>query len=273
VNVPPHQRRAISIGGHLLRPRQLLVATGLVLAVGLVPGAEEGAIEPPEIEGLVEVNELIATGDLEGAESLARELLARTETAHGPDSAEVAAVLDVISKVFWNQVDIFRNEPREFAERALAIKEQIYGPDHLEVATSLMYLAVILGNQGDWEGGQALAERALAIRQHLLGPDHRLVGNTLRSLGIGLSAVDPPAAQEALERAAAIHTKTDGPESELVGGDRWMLAFLLETTGDYAAARAPYETALGIYGRVMGEEDPFQGPGHAVTVRRRFVFF
>jgi len=131
--------------GILTGARALLIALAVAATVAGTEGADitlgKGVGEGPSLE---DARRLMKEGRLAEATDLARRVLPAIEAEHGPDSIEVARVLDVLVGSVWRQYGAIEQEILGLARRAVAIKEKVQGPDHPGLASTLTDLASLL---------------------------------------------------------------------------------------------------------------------------------
>src|SRR5262245_13671795 len=82
-----------------------------------------------------DVLKLYREGKVDAAIPLAKRALAVREKALGAEHAEVAALLNILAKLYQAKGDYARAEPAY--QRALGIREKALGPEHPDVASSL----------------------------------------------------------------------------------------------------------------------------------------
>jgi tetratricopeptide (TPR) repeat protein len=208
-------------------------------------------------EGVGEVELLIDNENYAEAEAKLRPMLAEAERTHGPRSAAVAQLLDLLVKVLRLDGWALEPETRELAERAVNIRKELVGPSDPSVATGLENLALILYELGDYAGARPLFERLLEIRERTLGPDHTEVASTLNNLGILLrESGELQEAQLMHEKALAIYEAKRGPDDLDVARVLSNLGNVQSDRGDYAGARISYERALAIEEKALGSTSP-----------------
>jgi CHAT domain-containing protein/Tfp pilus assembly protein PilF len=236
----------------------------LILAGAPGPGeirAEETADAPPPGPDNVTADllQLIREGQYSEAVDRGNEYLAKAEEKYGPDSVEVAAVLDYLVQALWRGG---RMDPEVFAlaERALAIRERELGPDDLETSASVSTLASLNWMVGNYTDAGKLYRRALGIMEARQGPDHPDVAAALNNLALTHYALrEFAAARENLERALAIRAKEYGPEHPMLASTLMNLGVLLRDRGSYDDARGYFFRALKIIEKEYGPEHPDVG--------------
>jgi len=215
---------------------------------------------PTHSPSLDSIQNLLLGGQSAAAEREARTLLATVVRERGPDTLEVAKILDLLSEAL---------RPRPPAElpgliddvaRVVKIRETIQGPDHLDVAKSLTNIAILRTLANDPARAKPLIERALAIRQSALGPNNLLVATTLHNVAAVLMTLhDDAGARVQLERALGIVEKNYGPNDPRVANELYNFANFLRETNDFAGARSHYERALAIQESIYPPNHPAIG--------------
>ena len=145
----------------------------------------------------------------------------------------------------------------EELDRAVEIQTKIGGPNHPYVAGFLTELAAVYRDQGLPERALPLLERALALRERHLGSAHRDVARTLADTASTLVALGRTrSAGELVRRAEAIWLGLDAPDAPDHASVLVLAAQIDERLGHHAAAKAHFERALSVRGRVDGASHP-----------------
>jgi CHAT domain-containing protein len=136
-----------------VRPIATHLGTWIPIYLVCGPLIAHGQIDcPADVDRSAEVTHLMAEAQALGergchaaARDLSEQLLGRAEQDHGPESHEVAAVLDVLAESqFWLGE---RNEQAiERARRAVRLRERL-PPNHVALARSYLNLGALLGSQ------------------------------------------------------------------------------------------------------------------------------
>ena len=119
---------------------------------------------------------------------------------------------------------IYREQAREYDEKALAIREKTMPSDHPALAQNFSNLGTDLYRLGRVDEALALHQRALAIYEKKLDPSHDDIALTLTALGDDLLAQGK--AEEALrllERALQLREGAEIAAADLAQ-TRWSLA-------------------------------------------------
>jgi tetratricopeptide (TPR) repeat protein/CHAT domain-containing protein len=237
------------------------------MLVGLLCGATCHATRGvPELsfdDDIRAIRDLIDGVRYDEAETLARETLGKVEAVHGAESAEAAAVLDLLVEAIWRgALGRAVADSRDLAERAVQIKEAVFGAEHPETATSLSNLASLLASLGDDSEPPELFERVLRIREASFGPEHPAVADTWYDyarfvfLLWATEAVRPP-----LERAIEIHERSAPEDHAQMAGMLNLLAYVLAAVGDVYQAGATVDRAFAEQTKAGLDDHPDMAPG------------
>ena len=212
----------------------------LLLALAVVSVSSASPADTPVAAEIAKLREMRRGPDWH-VKDRALQLLARVEAENGPESLQVAQVLDFL-------VDEINPSSLEWAGRAVSIKEKIYGPDQPEVAKSLVFFGWAHHVSHDDVEAERLLERAIAIQEKSLLPVDPDLGYSLYYLAwFKQEQADYPAAKALFDRALAIL----GKGTDVLTRDRYQngLALyhdLLLSTGDFSRAQAVAEEAFKI---------------------------
>ncbi len=244
--------------------RPSLQAIRILLVGTLLAGLEWACAREPldydrvSVEGLDEARSFLDAGELEKAEALAREILARVQDEQGSRSLEASLVLDLLVDACIQGRGTSEPECLEMAERAVKIKGDLLPPDHIGHVMSLANLAIVRRDQGEAAEAKQLLQRALEIARR---PPHEpdmsvvLVLNDLANihLGLGEYVEAEPLYLEAVDITRAIKGEND-PEVAL---SLYNLGRLYRHMGDLDAAHPRYEAAL----RILKKDHPWYSLG------------
>jgi tetratricopeptide (TPR) repeat protein len=165
-----------------------------------------------------------AQSDREGAARFWREALKRQEAATGPDSSNVAMILNVLAQVLdpADAIPLLR--------RALALDRKVLGPGHPEVGATDQLLAGALLASGKASEAVEPGREALSILADKLGPDHPRTAVAAHTLADVLAANGKFAdAERRYRQALDIDEKIFGPRHPATLEDvRSLAAFLRE---------------------------------------------
>jgi CHAT domain-containing protein/Tfp pilus assembly protein PilF len=201
------------------------------------------------------IGELSKAGKFSEAIPLARNVLATTEKAFGPDDPTVAASLNNLAMLYVNQGRYADAAP--LFKRALAIKEKARGPNDPDVALSLNNLAMLYVNQGRYADAEPLFKRALTIKEKTRGlsdPDVALSLNNLA--GLYKTQGRYAEVEPLFKRVLAIYERARGPHDPDVALSLNNLAALYVDQGRYADAEPLFKRALAIKEKARGPSDP-----------------
>ncbi len=200
------------------------------------------------------VTALLAAGDFQSADRVARAALDEAELDPGPDSLRIAEAIEALLRVDLRQS---RSGPAEIARarRAVSIRERAFGPTDPRTAVALNSLAAMLWSAAQYEEARATAERALQLVEVAPAPDPR---ERMRSLAVlanvELSAGDP---ERAIERWTEVHelrASLSGAQSAEAAQALHSLAIAYRNAGRSVDALATHQQALAIRERVLGPE-------------------
>ena len=116
--------------------------------------------------------------DLDHAEPLTEEALARMEKKYGPDHPNVVLPLRNLGSIARERKQYAR--ALELFERAEKINEKTLGPQHPEAAGLLLNIGNVYKDEQQYEKAEEYFKRALSVLEVSAGPYHRL---TLQALG------------------------------------------------------------------------------------------
>ncbi|WP_216908923.1 CHAT domain-containing tetratricopeptide repeat protein [Synechococcus sp. CCY 0621] len=202
-----------------------------------------------------QANTLEAKGLYGQAAALWEKILAWREKVQGPDHLDMAASLDILSRLHSNQGAYAKAQP--LLIRSLAIRNKVLGPDHPLTALSLHNLAQLYSNQGAYAKAEPLYLRALVIAEKVLGPNHDGIGLGLNSLGALYERQGAYAKAEPLYlRALAISEKALGPDHRQTAVSLNYLAKLYIAQGAYPKAEPLFRRSLAISEKEMGANHP-----------------
>ncbi|MDX1388334.1 MAG: tetratricopeptide repeat protein, partial [Acidobacteriota bacterium] len=203
-----------------------------VLAGAAVAAEEVTEVPPPGPDNiLAHLVQMIQEGNYAEAVEKGNVYLARAEEKYGPESPEVAAILNLVVDAMWRggRTD---EEVFALARRSLAIGEKALGPDDPEVGDSLNTLGNLSWMISDFAAAAKYYGRSLAIKEAGLGPDHPDVATMLNNLALTHYMLGEfVAARENFERALAIREKEFGPEHPVLACTLMNLGVLVRDQG------------------------------------------
>jgi tetratricopeptide (TPR) repeat protein len=139
------------------------------------------------------------SGNLEVAEELARETLARHEQA-GASEVRLAEAHSTLGTVLMDMRRL--EEARERFQTALALRRRVFGNADPRVAESLNNLAAVEAEVGDREAALDRYQEALEIKRQLLSAEDPRIAVSLLNLSALLMTMDRYAEAEPLQREA-----------------------------------------------------------------------
>ncbi len=265
-------------GKFLRRRRKLVLATGLLLVLGIglaysmvaqarrttrALGLAETESRRAEkvLQVLVDQFQIADPSESRGDTITAREVLERGAVRIREELVEQpgvqAELLHTVGQVHHN-LGLYE-QAADLMAQALAIRREVAGagtPDgDSEIAGSLYGLAAVRHELGDYDRAVTLHREALDLRRRQFGEDHLKVAESLDGLAISLqNQSDYEAAEQHLRRALEIHQLHVGEDHELMARTLRHLGFLLWERGDYSAAEPLLRQALSLLRATLGEE-------------------
>jgi tetratricopeptide (TPR) repeat protein/two-component sensor histidine kinase len=240
----------------LLRARLLDTLGGIHTELGLFDEARplldkalairEHGGEPLEVAAtLVRLGTLAHLSGKGDAVPLFRRALALRESSLGPESAEVAEVLNDLGTSLAAKGRF--DEAETVLRRTLALQERLWGGRDPRVAKTLHNLSGIAYYRGRLDDTERLLRRALAIREAVLPADDLDLAGSREALALLLRKRGRPAEAAALlERQVPIAEKIYGPEHPELARVLLNLGLVRVDLGQNAAARRLLERALAI---------------------------
>jgi tetratricopeptide (TPR) repeat protein len=192
-------------------------------------------------------------GDYEGSEASLKEALAIYEAAHGESSAQVGAVLDMLSITAANRSRF--DEALQIQTRALEIRRADENGDPLALALALNNLGYVQTRVGQPAEAARAFEEAVGILEGLPARGHysRALAN--------LAAAHQTAGRFA--EALALHERALAIKREWFGNDHSETAFSIAnlasvylSLGRYADAKPLFMDAIRIFAAQLGEGHP-----------------
>ncbi len=184
---------------------------------------------------------LYSQSKYEQAEAAMRRSLAAWEELTGPDSADVAFVLNNLAHVLMNgaQDDADLREARETFERCYAIRLERLGADHRETLRTRGSIGVLLTREGRHEEAEAVFREVLEARRAVMPEDHVDVMDSRWSLA------EARERRGDVEAALAEYRALARDATRAVGAAHWQTkraigawTDVLRARGDGAALRA-----------------------------------
>ncbi len=240
----------------LLRARLLDTLGGIHTSLGLFDQARplldealtlrERRGEPLEVAAtLVRLGALAHLSGKGDAVPLFRRALAIREAHLGPESAEVAEVLNDLGTSLAAKGRF--DEAEAVLRRTLALQERLWGGRDARVAKTLHNLSGIAFYRGRPADAERLLQRALAIREAVLPPDDPDLAGSLEALALLRRQQGRPAeAARLLERQVTIAEKIYGPGHPELARVLLNLGLARVDLGEDATARQLLERALAI---------------------------
>jgi tetratricopeptide (TPR) repeat protein len=146
------------------------------------------------------------------------------------------------------------NEAEHYFQQAAEEAEKLPPGDPRQLDT-LEQLAGIYMQEGRPEDAERVRRHALALAEMGGGPDSPQVADALRSLAIGNTFHNLPAAQEYAERALGIREKTPGSANPGLLDAIDLLANIYSRTKQYAKAEPLYNRVVALTVQAHGPDD------------------
>lgn len=230
------------------------------------------------------------------AEPLLQQALTIDKQVYGPEHLNVAADLNNLGCLYWNQGKYRETEP--LFQQALIIRQQHLGYEHPETVETLQNLACLyqsqgkheeakqmfqsasmvdehradatfaidLSNQADlsrrlghYEEAESLLERALDMYEHHIGQDHLTIAYLLHKQG--LLAYE----QGKLEEAESFFRRTLAIYEHWLGDEHPNTAQILNALGELARIQRCYEEAEMLFERALASKEKQFGEMHSST--------
>lgn len=270
-----------SLGAAYLGLGQHVPAAALLgRALAIVEAVEGSGVAAATV--LVDLGNLhAALGDAQNARKCCEAALQMLESAHGPDSYEVAAVRCNLANIHLELGSI--DEAQLLYEHALTGMEAVLGPDHVDVTNSLLGLGAVWKRKGRPDLALEHLQRALRIRRRL-GEESTLVADALSNLAGAYSALgDYNKALEIFHQALRIFERrfgADHPKLRIVISN---IGVAYARSGRLAQARSHFELSLRLAEKYLSENDPALAieldnlattlleQGHALEAKPHFV--
>lgn len=194
-------------------------------------------------------------GQLDRAEATAREAVALSGLAHGPDSQQSAAAASNLATALLDRGRPDDAEP--LLARSLAILDRVSGPDSPDAIRVATNLATARKDMGRFAEAETLYRRSLAGFEKRFGADHPQVALARNNLGVVLFELGRYAQAEAEYRqAVAIGEHALGQAHPVVAMFRSNLGEAVNLQGRCAEAEPILSQALAAERAGFGEQHP-----------------
>lgn len=193
------------------------------------------------------------SGDLDGAATLLRAVLAQRRARDGELHTRTAAAEHDLGVVLLQQGDAVA--AGTLFEQALATRRTLLGARHPDVADSQFNLGAALRRRGDAAGAAQQIGQAVALQREVLGPAHPAVANGLNSLAlIALDQGDLASATARFADALAVARVAYGDHHPTVATMLNNLSGAERASGDYAAATRDARSAIEVATAALGAD-------------------
>lgn len=183
-----------------------------------------------------------------------RKALASAEAQHGPQSEEVAKVLNNLG-VVCNELGEF-SKALDHLQRALDIRLAVLGEENNLTATTYQNLGNTYLDSGDPNKALEYFQKALDINQKVLDSDDPALAVSYNDLGNAFYSLgDYGKALVYFEKALEIQTK-------IYSGGHLHTAATLNNIGMLLSDKGDYQAALDNYFKALAIQEKIVGPGH-----------
>lgn len=180
--------------------------------------------------------------------------LASAEALHGPQSEEVAKVLNNLG-VVYNDLGEF-SKALDHLQRALEIRLAVLGEEYNLTATTYNNIGNAYLDSGDPNKALEYFQKALDINQKVLDSDDPALAVSYNDLGNAFYSLgDYGKALVYLEKALEIQTK-------IYSGGHLHTAATLNNIGMLLSDKGDYQAALDNYFKALAIQEKIVGPGH-----------
>jgi CHAT domain-containing protein len=244
----------VIIGDELGKGCIMRISTVFLLILGLAVSAVPvpGSDFQDELKVLTEI---IDEGKYEEAAEMADRLLAQATEEFGPDSLEVANILNLKIRARAS-AGKFDTELQALAEQALRIRREKLGENHRLTGSSINTLGNIQQMRGNLTGAMETYTAALKIQQAQSEEDWNLVV-TYGNLGnMQMALENYPEASQNLEKALEITERIYGPDDKRLHALATNLGVLYKVMGNREKALHYYQRALEIVEKNYGPNHP-----------------
>jgi len=195
-------------------------------------------------------------GDLQEAETFAREAVEISERVEPPDHPRRAITYGALARALHVRGKL--REAAFVAREALRIDELVHDALYPLVSGSMTLLGRILTDAGELEEAGALLERAVELRERRPDTPALARAEGLLARGLWLLASErTEAAMAELEQAKALYESAPGPRARDVATVRLALAESYLDAGRREEARPLLEQTLRTRAEIFGAEHPW----------------
>ena len=169
---------------------RLLTACIIAIAALRAPCVGAQAPRPPWFHGLSleratavaldSISNMLASGRLATADSLAAQLLSSARERRGARSLEMLAALDTVIRVFYAKS--YYGPARRYSDRFVSLGEQLLGHDAVSLAPGFSRHSDLCGHVSDFAGARSYAERAVTLAERAPAHDRLELANYIDQL-------------------------------------------------------------------------------------------
>ncbi len=195
-----------------------------------------------------------AIGLLDEAETITTLALGIARPAGGPDTADVAQILDNLGQLARERTRYER--AATLHREALALRQRLLAPRDPAVADSLSNLGLALRELGRYDEAEPAVREALAIRRDRLGPEHEATVTSMNVLG------DIEASRGRFAEADKWYRDALEIRRRILPDNHPRLATSLNNVADMLARRDRLEEAEAMYREALGIRLRILPPDH-----------
>jgi serine/threonine protein kinase/tetratricopeptide (TPR) repeat protein len=234
------EERSREIEGHLLE------ALGIYRQAADEPGAASSLFQLAKVKK--------DRGDLAGAESLYRQVLAIQRRLYGEDHPEVAQCRRALALTLIAQAK--PDEAKALLRQALASQRKVLPKDHPDIAATLNDLALAYTRTADYAAAEPLYREALASELANHGEDHADTATVLFNLASAVQNLGR------LEEAASLHERSLATRRALYGEKHIYVAQVEALLARVRSDQGRHAEALDLARRAVETGRALLEPGH-----------
>ncbi|MBD3869045.1 MAG: CHAT domain-containing protein [Acidobacteria bacterium] len=207
-------------------------------------------------DGLKALEETIEAGEYAAALDMADRMLAAATSEFGPESVQVAAILNLQVGALWYSGK-YNAEVQALAEKALGIRRAAFGDEHPDTVASMNSLGNIMYMRGNFRGALETYAATLKARQAILPPGHKDVATSLNNLALAQYRTgNNSEARKNFEQALLIREKVFGPRHMKLNSTVMNIGLIYQNEGDDEKALHHFHRALEIIEKNHGPNHP-----------------
>jgi serine/threonine protein kinase/Tfp pilus assembly protein PilF len=194
-------------------------------------------------------------GDLQHAEALYRDAIARLERTDGSQHPETAGARGNYGLLLQREGRFAEAEP--LLRSALGVALDVYGPDNYNTAYARVSLGMLLHDEGNLKGAESEYRQALEVYGKTLPPDHLYRASALMYLArLMVDRGRPGEALALSEQSLKILAQAAPPSSPSTAQAHAIHAYAMSALGRYAEAATELTSAVQVLAAARGADDP-----------------